>query len=61
MDEISAAKARLEAARQEVVDAEQAMYAAVRAALERGEKVAAIAELLDITRVRVYQIRDGRR
>lgn len=61
MEEIIRAKARLDAARLELDAAEQALQAAVRAALERGERAAAIAEYLAITRARVYQLRDGRR
>lgn len=61
MDEITQAQARLEAARTELQDAEHNLHLTVRSALERGEKATAIAELLGVTRARVYQLRDGRR
>lgn len=62
MDEnIARAAERLAAARTELEAAEVALSSAVREALERGERAAAIADQLGLTRARVYQLRDGRR
>jgi hypothetical protein len=61
MTAVEAARDRLTAARQELEAAEHALHAAVRTALEQGEKATTIAEQLGVTRARVYQLRDGRR
>ncbi len=60
-DDLKSMAKRVQAAREHLAEREAARDEAIRAALDRGESVAAIAKAADLSVPRVYQVRDGRR
>ncbi len=61
MDEVKAAAAAVEQARLALERAEQRRNTAIRAALADQVPVSEIAAATGLSRLRVYQVRDGRR
>lgn len=61
-DELVEAQEDVAYQRQALADAERALYSQVRQALvEEGIPAARVAEVLGVSRARVYQMRDGKR
>lgn len=61
MDEVEAAAGAVREARGALAEAERRRDEAIRTALEQGVPVTQIASATGLTRMRVYQVRDGRR
>ena len=58
---VAAARRDVDYRRDIAADREQALHTAIRTAITAGVSVTEIARLSDLSRERIYQIRDGRR
>lgn len=58
---VEAAALKVDGARERLSDAERELRDAVVAALAEGTRATDVADVLGVSRARVYQIRDGRR